>query len=206
MCFNASVSFVDCIWEIFGGILKAFPFAFASDAEVKDPRLLLSIIEMNCISRITFVPTYLEILLNCSSALKHLGTLSTCGSGGECLTTNLASKFFSGLPHCKLLNLYGTSEVCADVTCFEVTQKYLNQTNHVLVPIGKPIANGSVAVGQGNQMPNTVSEPGELTVYGDCVAHSYLNSSDSTLQLQVDGKTHGFQTGDIVYTYTYIFR
>ena len=82
--------------------------------------------------------------------------------------------------------------MCADVTCFEVTQEYLNQTNDVLVPIGKPIANVSVTVGQGNQMPNTVSEPGELTVYGDCVAHLYLNSSDSAL-FQVDGKHLDFE-------------
>ena len=198
ICFKTSITFVDCIWEIFGGILKAVPLVIASDVEVKDPRLLLDIIEKNCVSRITFVPSYLEILLNCSSELRHLETLRICGSGGECLTTNLASKFLSGLPHCKLLNLYGTSEVCADVTCFEVTQEYLNQTNDVLVPIGKPIANVSVTVGQGNQMPNTVSEPGELTVYGDCVAHSYLNSSDSAL-FQRDDKTRGFRTGDIVH-------
>ena len=198
ICFKTSVSFVDCIWEIFGGILKAVPLMIASDAEVKDPRLLLDIIEKYCISRISLVPTYLEILLNCSSAVSHLETLRICGSSGEYLTKQLASKFLSGLPHCKLLNLYGTSEVCADVTCFEVTQEYLNQTNDVLVPIGKPIANVSVTVGQGNQMPNTVSEPGELTVYGDCVAHSYLNSSDSTL-FQSDDKTCGFRTGDVVH-------
>lgn len=198
MCFKTSVGFVDCIWEIFGGILKAVPLVIASDVEVKDPRLLLNIIEKYSISRITFVPTYLEILMNYTSALNHLETLRICGSSGEYLTTNLASKFLSGLPHCKLLNLYGASEVCADVTCFEVTQEYLKQTNHVLVPIGKPIANVSVTVGQGNQMLNTVSEPGELTVYGDCVAHSYLNSSASTL-FQIDAKTRGFQTGDIVH-------
>ena len=198
ICFKTSVSFVDCIWEIFGGILKAVPLVIASDVEVKDPRLLLDIIEKYCISRISLIPTYLEILLNCSSALKRLETLRICGSSGEYLTKQLASKFLSGLPHCKLLNLYGTSEVCADVTCFEVTQEYLNQTNDVLVPIGKPIANVSVTVGQGNQMPNTVSEPGELTVYGDCVAHLYLNSSDSAL-FQRDDKTRGFRTGDIVH-------
>ena len=127
-------------------MLKGVPVAIASNDEVKDPWQLSSFIRKHQVTRVSFVPSYLSVLICISSATQNLESLKLCVSSGEPLTSSLAMKFFSVLrSSCRLLNLYGSSEVCADVTYFEVTSENLKiNGNHILVPIGKPILNVSI--------------------------------------------------------------
>ena len=197
LCFKTSVLFVDCIWEILGGVLKGVPLVIASEDEVKDPRLLASLIRKYNVTRAAFVPSYLKLLLEIPTTLENLQSLTLCVSSGEFLTTDLALKFCSALPSCRLLNLYGTSEVCGDVTCFEVTPQYLQQNStYTFVPIGRPIWNVLIkVVDPHDEVSNNSSTRGELLVYGECVAHSYLNCHDQTFH----GNVRVFRTRDMVH-------
>eukprot|EP00731_Ephydatia_muelleri_P022936 Em0015g519a len=198
-CFKTSVNFADYIWEVFGALLKGIPLVVPLEEETKDPRLLAGIIMRFKVTRVTLVPSYIRYLLEYAAASDSLKSLTHCISSGEPLSLSLATMFLNVLPSCRLLNLYGTSEISADITYFEVTAQYVKQTGNSFVPIGKPIANIKIDVidpTTGDIISSDSSTPGELVTYGVCVANSYLNSDDRSL---VTSGLKSFNTHDLVY-------
>ena len=204
MCFKTSVLFVDSIWEIFGSVLKGVPLAIPTPGVARDPRLLLSFLSRHSVTHLTSTPTLLRHLLGLASATENLSTLAFCFASGEPLSVALCSQFFNTLPSCRLVNLYGTTEICADITYFEVTVQYLLTSTGPLVPIGRPISNLYVEVV--NTLTHSVvskensQEQGELVVYGSCVADGYLDSNiKPSGENRYAGTPNSFNTHDIVY-------
>jgi acyl carrier protein len=98
-----------------------------------------------------------------------------------------------------LINLYGSSEVAADVLCYEV-----QDTDGLgAIPIGKPIANTDVYILDSNFQPVCVGVLGEICVGGEGLACGYLNSAKLTAEKFVahpfsrHGGARLFRTGDI---------
>src|SRR6185436_13286589 len=91
-------------------------------------------------------------------------------SSGEALAADLAQRFQARLPHARLLNLYGSTEVAADATWYETpphpAQRY--------VPIGRPIANMQIYLVNRELQPVPVGVVGELYVGGVGLARGYL--------------------------------
>src|SRR5262249_27766068 len=77
--------------------------------------------------------------------------------------------FRTAMPEALLLNLYGSSEVAADVTFHEVTGEELSR-----VPIGRPVANTRVHVLDRSLPPAPAGVPGEIYGGGDGLARCYL--------------------------------
>ena len=205
VCFKTSVNFVDCIWEILGTLLKGAPLAIPLEDETKDPRLLAAFMKKWKVTRVTFVPSYLRHVLEFKSASEYLQYLTHCISSGEPLSLTLAAMFLKTAPSCRLFNLYGTSEICGDVTFFEVTPQYIEQTSSSFVPIGKPIPNVIIKVidpTTGDIIPQSSSKEGELLTFGSCVAISYLNSDDKSLSnsaFNTHDLVHFNSSGDLMY-------
>jgi len=78
------------------------------------------------------------------------------------------------MPQRVLINLYGSSEVAADVTWYNAT--------HCIekVPIGSPIANTQIYLLDRNLQPVPIGIPGDIYVGGDGLAQGYLNRPDLT--------------------------
>ena len=204
VCFKTSVLFVDSIWEIFGSILKGTPLVIPSSDAARDPRLLSSFIRRHQVTHLTATPTLLQHLLELAGAAGSLKTLVLCFLSGEPLSAALCSRFLSVLPSCRLVNLYGTTEICADVTFFEVTPEYLSKSTGPLVPIGKPISNVCVEVVDASTgavvRDENLLEQGELVVHGPCVADGYLNYNSQSLEENpCVEKCTSFNTHDIVH-------
>jgi acyl carrier protein len=109
------------------------------------------------------------------------------------------------MPQRVLINLYGSSEVAADVTWYDATHCVEK------VPIGRPIANTQIYLLDRNLQPVPIGIPGEIYVGGDGLAQGYLNRPDLTSEkfisnpfgqekLDFLGNSHQkvlFKTGDI---------
>ena len=200
VCFKTSVNFIDYIWEILGTLLKGAPLAIPLEEETKDPRLLAAFMNKWKVTRVMLVPAFLRQILEFTSASESLQYLTLFMSTGEPLSLSIAEMFLKVLPSCRFLNVYGTSEISGDVTFFEVTHQYIEQTSSSFVPLGKPIPNVYIEVIDpitGNVIPQNSSKPGELVAYGVCVACSYLNSDDKSLVHTCDRST--FNTHDLVH-------
>jgi amino acid adenylation domain-containing protein len=174
---RTSLSFVDSVWEIFGPLLDGVPLSIIADDAVRDPQRLLRHLAAYEITRIVLVPSLIESLLECGHELNaRLPHLRLCVSSGEALPYRLYERFQSALPRVRLINLYGSSEVAADVTCFDTAK-----TKPIdVMPIGKPIANVRVYILDKNLQPVPIGVPGEIYVAGDCLANGYLGRPELT--------------------------
>src|SRR5205814_6386691 len=98
-----------------------------------------------------------------------------------------------------LLNLYGCSEVAADVTEYEVARGVATAS----VPIGRPIANSAIYLLDGDLNPVPIGARGEIYAAGAVLARGYLHRPDLTAERFVpnpfdpSGGTRLYRTGDI---------
>lgn len=188
-CQKTPLSFGDSIWEIFGPLLQGVPLVLIPDEVVKDPQLFIGALSTNRVTRLVLVPSLLRVILESGEDLaQQLDALRYCVCSGETLAVALAKSFREQIPHATLINLYGSSEVAADVMCYEVN----NTDGLACIPIGKPIANTNVFILDSNLQPVPLGVLGEIYIGGEGLARGYLNSAKLTAEKFV---AHPFSSG-----------
>jgi amino acid adenylation domain-containing protein len=196
-CQKTSFSFVDSVWEIFGALLQGAPTALVPEALAKDPEALVDYLMERRVTRLVAVPSLLDAILFRCDAAKKLARLKFCFSSGEPLSAELAVRFRRVFPGCRLINLYGSSEVAADVTYAEVGSDTSS------VPIGRPIHNTRIYLLGPGLEPVPMGARGELYVGGDGVAPGYLHRPELTAERFVadpfspDAAARLFRSGDL---------
>jgi amino acid adenylation domain-containing protein len=185
-CQRTPLSFVDSVAEIFGPLLKGVRLEIIPDDLVKGSQAeLVRALERSGATRIVLVPSLLAAILEERPRLPRLKMWFT---SGETLTSELAARFARLVPHGRLINLYGSSEVSADITWHEA-----NGT----AGIGRPIDNTEVYVLDAHGEPAPVGVPGELYAGGAGLARGYLNRPDLTARRFVESPWGRlFRTGD----------
>ena len=118
---KTSINFVDHVAEIFSPLLKGIPLVIVPDDIRGDVPRLMSLLSEQKITRIVLVPSLLKTMLeNEPQQLRKLCYLKYVFCSGEALSLTLAKEFHQKISSARLFNVYGSSEVAADVTCFEV--------------------------------------------------------------------------------------
>src|SRR6266850_652409 len=198
-CQKTSLSFGDSIWEIFGPLLQGIPLVIIPDDAPKDPRRLVEILSANGVTRLVLVPSLLRVILELETDLaKKVPRLKYWTSSGEALPAALARSFKETLPGAVLINLYGSSELAADVTCYEIGDSPPGN-----IPIGRPIDNTAAYILDRRLEPGPVGVCGELYIAGAGLARCYLNHPELTAEKLLPspfGKDPGarmFKTGDL---------
>lgn len=202
-CQKTTLSFVDAVWEIFGPLLQGVPLIIIPDLAVKDTMLFLSTLAQHHITRIVLVPSLLRVLLESGGPAMQtqLPALKYWVSSGEALSAELVRRFQQYMSQATLINLYGSSEVAADATFYEIRpdEQYTN------VPIGKPIANIQAYLLDEAMEVVPLGTTGELYIGGDGLARGYLNRPDLTDERfipdpfsQIPG-ARLYKTGDLAY-------
>jgi amino acid adenylation domain-containing protein len=198
-CQMTSLSFVDSIWELFGALLQGIPTVVVPNQVVTEPLRLLDLLAKQRVSRIVLVPSLLRILLETSQDISaRLPALRLWVTSGEAIPVDLARRFRAAMPHATLLNLYGSSEVSADVTSYEITGEEASR-----IAVGRPIANTQIYVLDRARQPVPFGVPGEVYVGGHGLARGYLDLPDLTQASFVPdpfspgGGRSLFRTGDL---------
>lgn len=203
---KTSISFVDHIWEIFGALNQGVPSIIFAKHELTDLDLLISKLAAEKITRWVLVPSLLRTLLNkIREKSIHLSYLKYWTSSGESLPVDLVRDFYKFFPPSKhkLLNIYGSSEVSADVTCFDTSEiKPEEVAGFSQIPVGKPISNILVYILNKQDKLVAKSVAGEICIAGVQVALGYLNLPELTAQRFItnvfskDPSSLIFKTGD----------
>ena len=199
-CQKTSLSFVDSVWEIFGPLLQGVPSVIVPDDVVGDPARLVDLLATHRVTRIVLVPSVLRQLLDTVPDLaRRLPDLTFWVTSGEAIPADVARRFEEVLPAATLVNLYGSSEVAADVSAYVVTGGGARER----IPIGRPIANTRLYVLDAHANPAPIGVAGEIHVGGVGLARGYLHDAELTEQKFVrdpftaDGRSRLYRTGDV---------
>ncbi|HEX2269982.1 MAG TPA: amino acid adenylation domain-containing protein, partial [Pyrinomonadaceae bacterium] len=178
-CQKTSIVFVDFVWELFGPLLKGVRTVIMPDGLAGDPRRFVEELAATNVTRVVLVPSLLNGMLEAHDDLgARLSKLKLCVVSGEALPSLLAQRFSKQLPHSRLLNLYGSSEVSADVTCCEVSGQPTPAPNS----IGRPIANTQIYLLDRHLQPIPRASWGELYAGGANLARGYCDRPDLTAE------------------------
>ncbi|HXM56284.1 MAG TPA: amino acid adenylation domain-containing protein, partial [Candidatus Dormibacteraeota bacterium] len=198
---RTSPAFVDAVAELFGPLLAGTPTAIVPDDRAWDPAALVRALEVVGATRLVAVPSTLGTLADTVPDLgRRLAGLRVLVSSGEPLTAELAARLAAELPSCRVLNLYGSSEVAGDVSGFDASGLAPPVGR---VPIGNPIAGARLLVLDDGMRPVPRGGIGELYVGGESLARGYLGRPGHTAERFVPdpfGAAPGerlYRTGDL---------
>ncbi|MFI6321619.1 amino acid adenylation domain-containing protein [Nonomuraea sp. NPDC050556] len=167
---KTSLCFFDSGGEMFLPLVSGAPLVVVPDDTGRDPVALVGLLARHGVTRLVAVPSLLRAILDSvPDAGRLLAALRYCHSSGEALPTDLADRWREALPGCTLVDLYGSSEVSADVTLGVVDAPCSAGR------IGAPIGNMRVHVLDAAGRPLPRGFPGEIYVAGSGLARGYLN-------------------------------
>ncbi|MCP5047288.1 MAG: amino acid adenylation domain-containing protein, partial [bacterium] len=184
-CQKTSMNFVDCIWEIFGPLLKGLPLVIVPPEVVLDFPRFVHILRTRQVTRIVLVPSLLYRFFDGDTRYyEELPDLVFWVSSGEALRPEFPEVFKESKAGSLLLNLYGSSEVSADVTHYNTSENTApgKEGGPLKTPIGKPIHNTRVYILDETQSPLPIGITGEIYIGGAGLAAGYLNQPELTAE------------------------
>ncbi|WP_062207120.1 hybrid non-ribosomal peptide synthetase/type I polyketide synthase [Aureimonas sp. AU12] len=169
---KTALSFVDCVWEIFGPLLAGVPSLVLDDADARDVPGLADRLAAHGVSRLVLVPTLLRALVDLHPDLgNRLPKLTHWISSGEALSADLVADFRRAVPNARLVNLYGSSEVAGDVTWFDTADMVPDGTRPA--SLGRPLDNSAIYLLDAARRAVPDGLPGELWIGGAHLAEGY---------------------------------
>lgn len=197
-CQKTAISFVDAVSEIFTPLLKGIRLVIIPQHELLDINKFMNKLYRYQVSRLVLVPSLLKVIIEQEDVCNKLRHLKLCVTSGEELSVKLAVNFRKILSHVKLINLYGSSEVAADATYYEVNDEILSN-----IPIGVPVDNTKIYILDQNRRPVPIGIIGEIYVAGDGLSNGYFNREELTKErfvkncLNAKTSSYMFKTGDL---------
>ncbi|MFS4449718.1 condensation domain-containing protein, partial [Maribacter sp. 2307UL18-2] len=116
----------------------------------------------------------------------------------------LAKEFYKAWGKVQLVNIYGSTEVGADATYYNVDRYYVEDTtedeNKYTVPIGKPISNTSILILNNQNELQPLGVSGEICIQGYGVSAGYINQEvvdERFIESPFEEGTLLYRTGDL---------
>ncbi len=141
-CFKTNIGFVDHVVEVFLPLLSGIPLRVCSEEEILDVSKMYNVLVKDKVSRLTVVPTYLTSILEIKKSIgarKNQLSLQYVFSSGEYLPFQLAKEFYQEFPDTLLVNIYGSTEVGADATYYNVERYYVEDILRYFTDQNTPI-------------------------------------------------------------------
>src|SRR5262249_32949572 len=139
---------------------------------------LLAIISRDRMPRLVTVTSLAWSMEESPRAGEERKSLRSWTLSGEALQGDLLRRLRQSLPECRFINLYGSSEVAADATCYVDAEG----VERVTVPIGRPINNiQSYVLDQYLELV-PLGVIGELYIGGEGLARGYLGQGGLTAE------------------------
>ena len=173
---KTSISFDASIWEFFVPLISGATLIMARPGGHQDSAYLAEAVASHGVTTLQLVPSMLQVMLD-EPEFAKCSSLKRMFCGGEALTGEMQARFFE-LHDAELINLYGPTEVSIDATSWQCQRN----SEHRVVPIGRPLANVRVYLLNAYQRPVPLGLPGEIYVGGAGLARGYHNLSSLTAE------------------------
>ncbi|MGW1060774.1 non-ribosomal peptide synthetase [Micromonospora rubida] len=174
--------------EVFLPLVAGARVVVADDAARSDGAVLLDLVQRYDVSVLQATPTTWRLVVQDAKG-RLRGRRVLCG--GEPLPAHLARALLA--TGCTLWNVYGPTE-----TTIWSTSTLVTDTDGG-VTVGRPIANTTVVIADGDGRPQPPGMPGEVCIGGDGVAIGYLRRPELTAQRfgELGGAGRFYRTGDV---------
>jgi acyl-coenzyme A synthetase/AMP-(fatty) acid ligase/acyl carrier protein len=179
---KTAVTFDVSVCELLRWIPGGGKLILLSREEERNPELIINAVEKSKVTIIDFVPSMLNLFLDCIDTrdkLKRLSSLRLIFVGAEVLSPVLMKKFndkWGEGCNVTLINAYGPTETTVDITNFDCSIS----ESFDIVPIGKPMSNTRLYIVDKWDNLQPIGVPGELVVSGESLARGYMNSPELT--------------------------
>jgi amino acid adenylation domain-containing protein len=191
----SNTAFDASTFEIWGALLNgARVVVIAKETALSTAHLSAEIATQGVTVMFMTTALFNQIATHAPTAFSGLRTLYF---GGEAADANAVRTVLAHQPPATFGNIYGPTEGTTFSTYYPITTL---PTGARTVPIGYPVANTQLAVVDAHDSRVPVDALGELVLYGDGIAHGYLNRPELTEQkfgMTADGVRY-YRTGDVV--------
>lgn len=125
-CHKTSIGFVDHIAEILCPLLKGIPLVILPDNQSRNAEQIVNVLIKHNVTRVLLVPSLLHSILKLSTEkLMQLVELRYVFTSAEALPVTLVKRFYQNFRTVRLVNIYGSTEVSADVTFYEIKRFFV---------------------------------------------------------------------------------
>ena len=169
-------TFDPSVWQIFGALLSGARLVLVPPDRQQDAGYLGRALRDQGITIADFPPSLLQVLCE-QDALAEAATLRCLFVGGETFPPELKDRAVAALAG-GLYNIYGPTEACIDIACWDCRRELGGHR----VPVGRPIAGKRVLLLDAALEPVPIGLPGELCAGGDGLARGYLGRPDLTAE------------------------
>lgn len=187
-CFDVSV------WEMYGALLRGGTLIVVEPDVARDPSAYLAVVHKHRITVLNQTPTAFynldEVVKSQGITLPHIRYVIFAG---EALLPAKLKTWNNLHPECKLVNMYGITEVTVHMTYKEIGPE---QISHSISNIGRPLPTGSIYLLDEHKKPVPPGITGEIYVGGHGVGCGYLNNQELTAARFIPNP---FKTGDVLY-------
>jgi len=173
------------VTELFGWFWHGGRLVILEQDAEKDPEKIISVIEIEGITHINFVPSMFNVftsVLNYRN-IGRLATLRYIFLAGEALLPELVNPFYRFGTKIKLENIYGPTEGTVYSSRYSLSQWNGNGS----IPIGKPLSNIHLYILNSSNHIQPIGVSGELCISGTGLARGYLNRPVMTAEKFLSG-------------------
>lgn len=170
-CFDIS------LWQLLAPLLVGGRTLLIEQEAILDAARFVDTVARGRVTVLQVVPSYLDVVLShLEQHPRTLPDLRYVSVTGEALKRELAQRWFTAMPHIKLVNAYGLTET-SDDTNHEVMDRAPDTDR---VPLGRPVANVHLYVVDEHLNPVPLGAPGVIAFSGICVGRGYVNDPERT--------------------------
>ena len=185
------------VYDIFGPLAVGGALVLPDPAQIRDPDVLAALTTTAGVTIWNSVPMFLDLLLAAEPAAASLSGLRLAMLSGDWIPLGLPPALAAIAPHVGLVSLGGATEASIWSICHEVGALDPNWRS---VPYGRPMANQSFHVLDGDMRPCPDGVEGELYIGGLGVARGYWRDGERTAAAFVSDPETGqrlYRTGDM---------
>ena len=198
-CLSTTINFVDSIAEIFVPLILGSKLYIPSKHNNFSINSFVEEIHKRRVTHLVVVPSFLKLILDTENVQRSLTHIRRIVCSGDILTHDVAKQCLSLGLDLKLYNYYGSTEVTADATYYEVTIDSLALYQDI--SIGTEISNVKIIILNDDLEPVPYNTLGTIYIGGLCVAAGYWKDEEFTkikfVSLVIKGCNYFlFNTGD----------
>ncbi|MFC0215901.1 non-ribosomal peptide synthase/polyketide synthase [Paenibacillus chartarius] len=175
MAQNAPHCFDISVWQFVTALTLGGTTAIYPNELILNPRAFIAEVEQDGVTVLEVVVSFMAALLEMELDVK-LSALRYLLVTGEAAKPHLVRRWFERYTHVKVVNAYGPTEACDDITLHILDRAPESE----VMPIGKPVRNLKVYVVDERMNLMPIGVVGELCVSGIGVGRGYMNDPEKT--------------------------